>query len=188
MSQSSINREHQSASARSERSPSSSHLQLRLEIHDRSIPDQPPPLTRRTCIPLPSQHHTAIPVKIHPLLASPESYGLCWDLKEPFESAPNSRFCLEALKDAATVPGLPSMAVVHPQLLWPIMVYANEPRTSSGERKVAVMDVFVAISRYMMLRADRQGRGIRADLLEDKRVFLGLKADQVDGDVWELVI
>ncbi|KAL0060922.1 Mitogen-Activated Protein Kinase Kinase Kinase 8 [Marasmius tenuissimus] len=138
---------------------------------------------RPQCIPLPSQSVSGAPVTLHSILVSPEAATLEWDFiwsYQSVESMPlDDRWTV--LREAATVPGLPSMNVVHPSLPWPITVHA------SGV-EVTVVDVLVTISESLMMPTGAQGGAIRLDLLQGGTVFLGLGYSDIGEDVWQLFL
>ncbi|KAJ8081385.1 Mitogen-Activated Protein Kinase Kinase Kinase 8 [Marasmius tenuissimus] len=153
------------------------------ESYESATEMNPPPLSRRRPIPLPTQCDSeAVP---HRLLLSPRQAGLHWDLLWSHESVESvSESHRKALSEPATFPGLPSMSIVHPWLPWPITVHASDP-DSGG---VSVADVLVTISKELLLPVGEQRSRIRLDFLRGRRIFLGLRTSQLGGDVWELVV
>ncbi|KAF8178311.1 hypothetical protein K438DRAFT_1769504 [Mycena galopus ATCC 62051] len=107
-----------------------------------------------------------------------------------------------ALAELAALPGLPSLTLLSPKLLWWITAHA------SSQCGVSVRDVLEAIQRALALRVTKhefndwvehrgyqvtQNGGIgklhhsgmaRRDLLEGRGVFRGISESKADCDVW----
>ncbi|KAK1217318.1 MAP kinase kinase kinase kinase activity protein [Marasmius sp. AFHP31] len=139
---------------------------------------------RNRYIPLPSQAPDDEDVIIHPTLefrsngVQPEHHlRTIGTIVHPRSEHPASAH----LSDSATVPRLQSLAVVHPDLPWPITVHPSK-RTPF----VTVFDVIRAISEAMEIPIDHSRR--RIDLVGRGRKFLGLRKSEMGGDVWEMCL
>ncbi|PBK65316.1 hypothetical protein ARMSODRAFT_1022431 [Armillaria solidipes] len=161
-------------------------------------------------IPLPSQIESDNPTVVHPLL-QPTRGGMMIQLD--FARSLSSVRVLGhegCINDAATNPPLPSLAIVHPKLPWPIVIQR------SGDREwVTVADIVETLWHALRIRdpipsasvssfvenqkdvyrtthgmSGRVERGVvhqpRLAFLRGKTRFVGLRA--IEGDSWELLV
>ncbi|KAJ8081437.1 hypothetical protein PM082_007280 [Marasmius tenuissimus] len=158
----------------------------------------PPTLQRRRNVPLPSQVRT-IDIELHPLLQCHPRVGtgseylppLNWDLSWPRQAVDrllrsSSHPLAPYMRDPATLPSLPSMTVIHPQLPWPITVHSS----NQSDEGVTIADVLLSIG-CLMREMDYDGRGGTAGVeklcyLDGQRKLLGFIKRGPDGDVWEM--
>ena len=157
--------------------------EIQESYENRMTKTGPPALGRLACVLLPTQCGSE--VVLHRLLLAPREAGLCWDLlwsHEGVESAMEGSW--RTLRDPATFPAIPSMAVVHRWLPWPITVHAS----GLDSRGVTVVDVLVAISKDMLQPVGEGRSKIKMDFLRGRRTFFGLRKSRLGGDVWELVV
>ncbi|KAK0234287.1 hypothetical protein IW262DRAFT_1452835 [Armillaria fumosa] len=160
--------------------------------------------------PLPPQTENNTPIKIHPLLR-PSRGSMMMELD--FARSLSSVRVLGhegCVNEMATSPPLPSLAIVHPKLPWPIVIQR------SGDREwVTVADVVEMLWHALQIRdlmtsptpsllknhddapctsccsmLGCVGRGIvhepRLAYLKGKTRFMGLRA--IEGDTWELLV
>ncbi|KAK0491803.1 hypothetical protein EDD18DRAFT_540821 [Armillaria luteobubalina] len=161
-------------------------------------------------IPLPSQTKSDTPIKIHPLLRPSRGEKIMeLDFARSLSSARvlGHKGCVN---EVATSPPLPSLAIVHPKLPWPIVIQR------SGDREwVTVADVVEKLWHTLqirdLMRSPSQSllknqddapsascrsmlghaeRGVvhepRLVYLKGKTRFMGLRA--IEGDTWELLV
>ncbi|KAK0436240.1 hypothetical protein EV421DRAFT_1908115 [Armillaria borealis] len=161
-------------------------------------------------IPLPSQIESGNPTIVHPLLQPSRGEMI---MKLDFARSLSSVRVLShesCVNEVATIPPLPSLAIVHPKLPWPIVIQR------SGDREwVTVADVVetlwhalricdpipsASVSSFIENQKDvyrtsqgmsgRVKRGVvhqpRLAFLRGKTRFMGLRA--IEGDSWELLV
>ncbi|KAK1217319.1 MAP kinase kinase kinase kinase activity protein [Marasmius sp. AFHP31] len=90
------------------------------------------------------------------------------------------------MRDLATIPSLPSMTVIHPQLPWPITVHPS----NQSDEGVTIADVLLSIGR-LMREKDEGGWGgtpgvEKLSYLDGKQKLIGFIKGGPDGDVWEM--
>ncbi|KAK7036407.1 Mitogen-Activated Protein Kinase Kinase Kinase 8 [Paramarasmius palmivorus] len=177
------------STATSQSSPTNSLQLQHMPIANEQAPTShnensvvPPSEPLLPCIPLPTQIESeddeVVDVEVHQTLRNTSSV---WDLANPLhalESIPNA-------SEAATKPPLPSLAIVHPRIPWPIHVH----RSGASSRYVTVRDVLVTLWRAMNIPLDgADDGGRRVDLLDGKTRFVGLRKSEMGGDIWELLV
>ncbi|KAI3606362.1 ste ste20 ysk protein kinase [Moniliophthora roreri] len=144
-----------------------------------------PPIIRRplACVPLPSQVDDGTIVELHPILDPREAPSFEWDMSpDSLEKMLRAHPTIKYLLESATNPALPSLAVVHPQLPWPVTVH----RSSVNEESVTVFDVLYAVCEALQTPLSAGGR--RLDLLGSRPKFVGLRRCELGGDIWELCV
>ncbi|KAK7030832.1 Mitogen-Activated Protein Kinase Kinase Kinase 8 [Paramarasmius palmivorus] len=152
------------------------------EVGAHSNLNQParPPALNRGCVPLPSQTLTGDQAELHSVLEYKIGAPYAdWGLTKPLERALEGFG--EYLTEFATMPPLPSLSVIHPQLPWCITVHRTD---FDG---VTVGDVLTGIYSAMGMHL-AGGKGTRLQLLGGKRLLAGLRKSGFDGDVWEMVV
>ncbi|PBK84407.1 hypothetical protein ARMGADRAFT_1088434 [Armillaria gallica] len=190
-------------------SPDASHMgYVREHIRSSSLHAPGKPSHRR--IPLPSQIESGNPAGVHPLLQPSREEMM---MKLDFACGLSSVHVLGhegCINEAVTNPPLPSLAIVHPKLPWPIVIQR------SGDREwVTVADVVETLWHALRIRdpitsasvsslienqkdvhltshgmSGRVERGVvhqpRLAFLRGKTRFMGLRA--IEGDSWELLV
>ncbi|SJL02956.1 uncharacterized protein ARMOST_06298 [Armillaria ostoyae] len=177
------------------------------------VPSPSPPVhgkPRHRHIPLPSQTESDTVIIIHPLLRPSQGEKI---MELDFARSLSSVRVLGhegCVNEVATSPPLPSLAIVHPKLPWPIVIQR------SGDREwVTVADVVETLWHALQIRdpmrssspsllenqddtpctscgsmLDYVERGIvrqpRLAYLRGKTRFMGLNA--IEGDTWELLV
>ncbi|KAK0222496.1 hypothetical protein EDD85DRAFT_960136 [Armillaria nabsnona] len=177
------------------------------------VPSPSPPVLgkpRHHHIPLPSQTESDTPIIIHPLLRPSRGERI---MELDFARSLSSVRILGhegCVKEMATSPPLPSLAIVHPKLPWPIVIQR------SGDREwVTVADVVETLWHALQIRDSMRSpspsllgnqddapctscrstlscgeRGVvhehRLVYLRGKTQFVGLRA--IEGDTWELLV
>ncbi len=175
-------------------------------------PPLPPVLgkPRHRHIPLPSQTESDTPIIIHPLLRPSRGEKI---MELDFARSLSSVRILGhegCVKEMATSPPLPSLAIVYPKLPWPIVIQR------SGNREwVTVADVVETLWHVLQIRDPMRSpslsllgnqddapctscrstlgcveRGVvhepRLVYLRGKTRFMGLRA--IEGDTWEFLV
>ncbi|PBK93379.1 hypothetical protein ARMGADRAFT_1079709 [Armillaria gallica] len=177
------------------------------------VPSPLPPVLgkpRHRHIPLPFQTESNTPIIIHPLLRPSRGEKI---MELDFARSLSSVRVLGhegCVKELATSPPLPSLAIVHPKLPWPIVIQR------SGNREwVTVADVVETMWHALQIRDPTRSpppsllknqdeapctscrnmlgyveRGVvhepRLAYLKGKTRFMGLRA--IEGDTWELLV
>ncbi|PBK65218.1 hypothetical protein ARMSODRAFT_961227 [Armillaria solidipes] len=174
------------------------------------VPSPSPPVhgkPRHRHIPLPSQTESDTAIIIHPLLRPSRGEKI---MELDFARSLSSVRVIGhegRVNEVATSPPLPSLAIVHPKLPWPIVIQR------SGDREwVTVADVVETMWHALQIRdpmrspspsllenqalctscpsmlgyAEQGVREPRLAYLKGKTRFMGLNA--IEGDTWELLV
>ncbi|KAK0431080.1 hypothetical protein EV421DRAFT_2041420 [Armillaria borealis] len=179
------------------------------------VPSPSPPVLgkpRHRHIPLPSQTESDTPIIIHPVLRPSQREKI---MELDFARSLSSVRVLgheDCMKEVATNPPLPSLAIVHRQLPWPIVIQR------SGDREwVTVADVVETLWHALQIRDPMRSPSPSPSLFENqddapctscrstlgcveqgvvyeprlvylrgKTRFMGLNA--IEGDTWELLV
>jgi len=144
-------------------SPSSSHINGAAHHHHHNPP-------------LPPQYPDVRKIALHPSLTYPVNSGPFFDVSQPPTYNDNQ---------LATFPALPSLAIVCPDLPWPIVVFRNEQ--SGG---VTVGDIHWAIYHFLRSPAPAS-RGSRSSpprlaFLQGKVLFKGLTKSHIGSETWTM--
>ncbi|KAK0450540.1 uncharacterized protein EV420DRAFT_1562250 [Desarmillaria tabescens] len=190
------------------RSPDASYTR---SVRECIAPSPPPVLGKpRHChIPLPSQIESDSAIVVHPLLR-PSRGEMMIELDFAHSLASVRVFSHDGcVNEAATNPPLPSLAIVHPMLPWPVVIHRSGhrewvtvadvvetlwqalqmpiplPKSSSSSSLFVENEedaLFTSVSDW----EEREKTVLRLVYLRGKTRFMGLQA--VGSDTWELIV
>ncbi|KAK0436206.1 hypothetical protein EV421DRAFT_1130519 [Armillaria borealis] len=162
----------------------------------------------RRHIPLPSQTESNITIVVHPLLVRSSRGEMLMELEFARSLSGVRVFGHEGcVKEEATNPPLPSMAIVHPKLPWPVVIQRSDDRewvTAADviERLWSALQVPIPFRTLSSLLKDQDDLVLnschstsdwveqeivpRLGYLKGKMRFMGLRA--IGSDTWELLV